>query len=100
METGTDRYPGNVRELGNFIERSVILSSDSTLAAPVGELRSPDNTTAQARTLEDVEREHIVRTLEESDWVIAGRSGAAAKLGTKRTSLQYKMQKLGITRPD
>jgi transcriptional regulator with GAF, ATPase, and Fis domain len=93
-------WPGNVRELENFIERSVILSPGSMLEAPLGELESSrPSSPSNAISLEDVEREHIRRTLEECRWVVAGRSGAAAKLGLKRTSLQYKMQKLGISRP-
>jgi formate hydrogenlyase transcriptional activator len=97
-------WPGNVRELDNFIERSVILSQGSTLDVPLGELepftrREADVSTLDVNTLKDLEREHILRALSESNWVVAGRSGAAAKLGMKRTSLQYKMQKLGITRP-
>ncbi|MGH7449935.1 MAG: sigma 54-interacting transcriptional regulator, partial [bacterium] len=92
-------WPGNVREMENFIERSVILSQGSTLEAPVGELRPLNGKAAEVITLEGVEREHILRALNECNWVIAGPSGAAAKLGMKRTSLQYKMQKLDITRP-
>jgi formate hydrogenlyase transcriptional activator len=95
-------WPGNVRELDNFIERSVILSQGSTLDVPLGELEPFTRFTrreADVSTLKDLEREHILRALNESNWVVAGRSGAAAKLGMKRTSLQYKMQKLGIIRP-
>jgi len=92
-------WPGNVREIENFIERSVILSQGATLEAPLGELRHLNSKAVEVITLEGVEREHILRALNECNWVIAGASGAAAKLGMKRTSLQYKMQKLGITRP-
>jgi formate hydrogenlyase transcriptional activator len=95
-------WPGNVRELDNFIERSVILSQGSTLDVPLGELEPFTRFTrreADVSTLKDLEREHILRALNESNWVVAGRSGAAAKLGMKRTSLQYKMQRLGIIRP-
>jgi formate hydrogenlyase transcriptional activator len=92
-------WPGNVRELENFIERSVILSQGSTLEVPLGELKPVSGTAADGTTLEDFEREHILRALNESHWVIAGPSGAAARLGMKRTSLQHRMQKLGITRP-
>jgi formate hydrogenlyase transcriptional activator len=92
-------WPGNVRELENFIERSVILSQGSTLEVPLGELKPVSGTAADGSTLKDFEREHILRALNECHWVIAGPSGAAAKLGMKRTSLQYRMQKLGITRP-
>jgi formate hydrogenlyase transcriptional activator len=92
-------WPGNVREVENFVERCVILSQGSTLEVPLGELQ-PVSSPAADGTLEGVEREHILRCLNECDWVIAGPSGAAAKLGMKRTSLQSKMQKLGITRPE
>ncbi|MGR9053006.1 MAG: sigma-54 interaction domain-containing protein [Gammaproteobacteria bacterium] len=92
-------WPGNVRELANFIERSVILSHGRALDIPVAELQSVEATQAGDMSLVDFEREHILRALHESNWVVAGPSGAAAKLGMKRTSLQYKMQKLGITRP-
>jgi formate hydrogenlyase transcriptional activator len=88
-----------VRELENFIERSVILSAGSRLDAPLGELNSfRSETPNESPTLEDMERNHILHALNESNWVIGGPSGAAVKLGMKRTSLQYKMQKLGITR--
>jgi formate hydrogenlyase transcriptional activator len=91
-------WPGNVRELANFIERCVILSQGSMLEIPIGELKFSKGTETEATTLEGVEREHILRVLNECNWVIAGPSGAAAKLGMKRTSLQRKMQKLRITR--
>jgi formate hydrogenlyase transcriptional activator len=95
------RWPGNVRELQNFVERAVILSPASILRAPVAELESssplPQPSPATS-ALVQVEREHIVRALEESNWVVGGRNGAAARLGLKRTSLVYKMQKLGISR--
>jgi formate hydrogenlyase transcriptional activator len=95
-------WPGNVRELENFVERCVILTQGPTLEVPLGELGPLPSILAPsgpAATLEGVEREHIIRTLVSCNWVIAGRSGAAVKLGMKRTSLQYKMQKLGINRP-
>ena len=93
-------WPGNVRELENLIERSVIISPTSTLEVPLAELRPGAIEVAEPnQSLEGMERQHIRRALQESNWVIAGASGAAAKLGLKRTSLQYKMQKLGITRP-
>ena len=66
---------------------------------PLGELRPPEDGDLDATSLRGMEREHILRVLHECNWVIAGPSGAAAKLGLKRTSLQYKMQKLGISRP-
>ncbi|HJT19572.1 MAG TPA: sigma 54-interacting transcriptional regulator [Nitrospira sp.] len=93
-------WPGNVRELENFLERAVILSSGSELFVPLSELkRTPGpSSNSAAVTLEQAERDHILRTLRETDWVIGGASGAAAKLGMKRTTLQSKMQKLGIAR--
>ncbi len=91
-------WPGNIRELENFIERSVILSRGPSLEVPLGELKPAGAKTADAATLEDIQREHILHALDECNWVISGPTGAAAKLGMKRTSLQYKMQKLGITR--
>jgi formate hydrogenlyase transcriptional activator len=95
-------WPGNVRELENFIERSVILTQGRVFFAPMGELRtaSPDRTKKTGSTLEDVERDYILRTLRESGGVIAGVHGAAARLGMKRTTLQSRMQKLGITREE
>ena len=94
-------WPGNVRELQNFIERAVILSPQSVLRAPTFELE-PLRMTAQATVpmtgLEEVERDHILRALDASDWVVGGSNGAAARLGMKRTSLVYRMQKLRISR--
>jgi formate hydrogenlyase transcriptional activator len=94
------RWPGNIRELQNFIERTVILSPGKVLLAPLSELKQPvAEAPAQGSTLEQVERDHILRALQETKWVIGGPHGAAARLGLKRTSLVFKMQKLGITRP-
>ncbi len=92
-------WPGNVRELGNFIERSVILSESAELEAPLAELEPNYEPDQEDMSLVDFERAHILKALQESNWVVAGPSGAAVKLGMKRTSLQYKMQKLGIKRP-
>jgi formate hydrogenlyase transcriptional activator len=95
------RWPGNIRELQNFIERAVILSPHSVLRAPVGELepfQSKRGSEVALSGLAEVERDHIVRALEASDWVVGGRNGAAARLGMKRTSLVYRMQRLGINR--
>lgn len=92
-------WPGNVRELANFIERGVILSKGDRLDVPLAELKSSDPRLPEDLSLIDFEREHILKALNECEWVVAGPSGAAAKLGMKRTSLQYKMQKLGIVRP-
>ncbi len=93
-------WPGNVRELENLIERSVILSAGPTLEVPLAELALEGVSAPEDPTLEALEREHIVRTLDECGWVIAGAKGAATKLGMKRTTLQYRMQKLGIHRRD
>jgi formate hydrogenlyase transcriptional activator len=95
------RWPGNVRELQNFVERAVILSPHSVLRAPIRELEPFHHRQEQTATmngLAEVERDHIVRALEASNWIVAGRNGAAERLGMKRTSLVYRMQKLGITR--
>ena len=92
-------WPGNVRELENFIERSIILSRDQTLIVPKAELMPRGVPSHTVNTLEEAEREHILRALQSSNWLIGGTSGAAAKLGMKRTSLQYKIQRLGIMRP-
>ena len=93
------QWPGNIRELQNFIERSVILTSGSVLYPPLASLRSaPEAESLEAITLEDAEREHILKALEHTGWVVAGRNGAAARLGIKRSTLYFKMQKLGISR--
>ncbi len=93
-------WPGNVRELENFIERSVILSQGSTLSVPLAELRIEYDGPQMDSTLESLEREHILRVLRETGGVIAGLHGAASRLGMKRTTLQSRMQKLGITREE
>ena len=96
------RWPGNVRELQNFIERAVILSPRSVLRAPIGELQSfapVKEPSGPMGGLAEVERDHILRVLEASDWVVGGRNGAAERLGMKRTSLVYRMRKLRISRP-
>ncbi len=94
-------WPGNVRELENFIERAVILTQGPDLLVSLSELkRTPSQTThSGTTTLEQAEREHILKSLRESEWIIGGPAGAAARLGMKRTTLQSKMQKLGISRP-
>jgi formate hydrogenlyase transcriptional activator len=99
-------WPGNIRELQNFIERAVILSSDTVLRPPLAELKNPiglsamqnGNGNGHGSLLQDAEREHIVRILKEADWVLGGNNGAAAKLGVPRTTLLYKMRRLGIPR--
>jgi formate hydrogenlyase transcriptional activator len=97
------RWPGNVRELQNFIERAVILSPLSVLRAPIGELEQQfvarKDSAIPIGGLAQVERDHILRVLEASDWVVGGRNGAAERLGMKRTSLVYRMRKLRISRP-
>jgi formate hydrogenlyase transcriptional activator len=107
-------WPGNVRELENLIERAVLLSRGKELHIPLGELRpangartagaavqipSPGAESSSLATLEETERQHILRALRETQWRIAGPRGAAAILGMKRTTLQARMRKLGIRRP-
>jgi formate hydrogenlyase transcriptional activator len=106
-------WPGNIRELQNLIERAVILSTRPTLDVPVAALNgrkvrpSLASATAvgnlthgrEAETLEDADRRHIVAALERTNWVVAGPNGAAARLGIKRSTLQFRMRKLGIARP-
>src|ERR1700676_4684158 len=93
------QWPGNIRELQNFIERSVILSSGSALHSPLASLRAAAETESlEAVTLEDAERDHIRKILEQTKWVVAGPKGAAARLGIKRSTLYFRMQKLGISR--
>jgi len=99
-------WPGNIRELQNVIERAVIVSRGSVLTLPVAEFKSAParsavaNRARPAKTLRDnlstAERAQIVKALEESNWVIAGANGAAARLGMKRSTLQFRMRKLGI----
>jgi formate hydrogenlyase transcriptional activator len=96
------RWPGNVRELQNFIERAVILSPHLVLRAPISELDPfcpQPKSNLPIGSLAEMERDHIFRVLEASQWVIGGRNGAAERLGMKRTSLVYRMNKLGIKRP-
>ncbi len=112
-------WPGNIRELENFIERAVLLSPAKELRVPVSELKSvtiaagagndsslstaslssPTSSASSISTLEDAERQHILRALRQTGWRIAGAKGAAVLLGTKRTTLQARMRKLGIRRP-
>ncbi|OPZ18362.1 MAG: Formate hydrogenlyase transcriptional activator [candidate division BRC1 bacterium ADurb.BinA364] len=96
-------WPGNVRELQNVIERAVILSPGPSLQVPLGDLHLAEThapaTAEAAVTLADAEREHILGALRETHWVVGGPKGAAARLGMKRSTLQKKMQKLGISRP-
>lgn len=93
-------WPGNIRELENLVERSVILTQGVDLQVPMSELQAENRlVTTSAITLEEAEREQILRVLRETKWVVGGPDGAAARLGLKRTTLQSKMQKLNITRP-
>ena len=98
-------WPGNVRELEHFIERAVILSPGSELQPPLSELsyQNPPSAIAAAEsnstTLREAEREHIVRTLQDTNWTIGGPAGAAARLGMKRTTLHSLVKRLGIDRP-
>jgi formate hydrogenlyase transcriptional activator len=92
-------WPGNIRELQNVIERAVILSQGTVLTVPRSEFESPSPSTSSPVTLEDAERDHILRALEQTGWVIGGGAGAAARLGLKRTSLVSTMRRLGIVRP-
>ena len=90
-------WPGNVRELENFIERAVILSRGPSLRAPLAEIREDAPDSAGSATLEQVEREHIIRVLRESGGVV---TAAATRLGLHRTTLNAMMKKLGISRGD
>lgn len=114
-------WPGNVRELENFLERAVLLSAGKELRVPVSELKPNDSgnqgfsdgadpvstfgafaapaTASSIATLEEAERQHILRALRKTEWRVAGPKGAAAILGMKRTTLQARMRKLGIRRP-
>jgi len=93
------QWPGNIRELQNFIERSVILSVGPVLSPPLAQLKDSSAAASMgAVTLEEAERDHILKTLEHTKWVVAGPNGAAARLGVKRSTLYFRMQKLGISR--
>jgi formate hydrogenlyase transcriptional activator len=97
-------WPGNVRELQNVVERAVILSSGPSLHVPLGELQTaveePSAPTAAPVTLTDAEREHILTALRDTGWVLGGPKGAGARLGMKRSTLRWKMKRLGISRPE
>ena len=100
--TALSRYdwPGNIRELENLIERAVILTQGTVLYVPLTELKPrPGDGIPLPETLEETERQHILRILKATRWVIGGPTGAAAHLGMKRTTLQSKMRRLGIVRP-
>jgi formate hydrogenlyase transcriptional activator len=98
-------WPGNVRELQNFIERAVILTTDGELHVPLSEFKGNSDATVapsngDGRTLRDMERQHILEALQKCNWVIGGPAGAAMRLGMKRTSMLYRMEKLRISRED
>ena len=100
------RYPwrGNIRELENLIERAVILTVGPVLRVPLEDLPArvitcPVNGAARPRTLEEAERAHILATVKETKWVLSGPNGAARRLGMNRSTLQFRMKKLGILRP-
>ncbi|HLK64323.1 MAG TPA: sigma 54-interacting transcriptional regulator [Bryobacteraceae bacterium] len=93
-------WPGNIRELQNFIERAVVFSPESVLRLPLTDLkemtRQPSAPASASRTLAEAEREHILEVLRQTDGLIGGLHGAASRLGLPRTTLVYKMRKLGI----
>jgi formate hydrogenlyase transcriptional activator len=96
------QWPGNIRELENVIERAVILSRGSVLRVPHRDLQSrvtAGHSSQKPETLADVEREHIRAVLKSSRWVLSGARGAAARLGMNRSTLYFRMKKLGIERP-
>ena len=94
-------WPGNIRELQNLIERAVILSPGEVLQVSVSEFdEKPESATSRSgQTLEEAERLHILETLNKTRWVLSGPRGAAARLGINRSTLQFRMKKLGIERP-
>jgi formate hydrogenlyase transcriptional activator len=97
-------WPGNIRELQNVLERAVILSPGPSLQVPLSELQpaveQASGPNPAALTLADAEREHILGILRETGWVVGGPQGAASRLGMRRSTLQWKMKKLGISRPE
>ncbi|MGB6678440.1 MAG: sigma 54-interacting transcriptional regulator [Terriglobales bacterium] len=94
-------WPGNIRELQNLMERAVLLSSGPSLRVPLTDIRTVFDlgATSNGGALEQVERELILSALRESNWVVGGTRGAAARLRLNRTGLAYKMKKFGISRP-
>jgi formate hydrogenlyase transcriptional activator len=91
-------WPGNIRELQNFIERAVVLSPESILRLPLMDLKqmTKQPSASASRTLAEAEREHILDVLKQTDGLIGGQQGAAVRLGLPRTTLVYRMRKLGI----
>ena len=94
-------WPGNIRELENLMERAVILSNGPVLRVPLEALDrvAPGPVNGKPRTLEEAEREHILAAVKETKWVLSGPRGAATRLGMNRSTLQFRMKKLGILRP-
>ena len=96
------QWPGNIRELQNLIECATILSNRPVLRVPLGDLKTQQTPVAEGgknQTLEDAERAHILAILKETKWVLSGPQGAAARLGLNRSTLRFRMGKLGIVRP-
>ena len=94
-------WPGNIRELENVIERAVIVSCGSVLEVSLRDLSShiaAGDGQDGYQTLEEVERKHILATLKQTRWVLSGPRGAATRLGLNRSTLQFRMKKLGIVR--
>jgi formate hydrogenlyase transcriptional activator len=94
-------WPGNIRELENVIERAMILSSGPILRVSQQDLKTrvaPGHNADRMQTLEEVKRNHILKTLKETRWTLSGPSGAAARLGLNRSTLYFRMKKLGIAR--
>jgi formate hydrogenlyase transcriptional activator len=90
-------WPGNIRELQNFIERGVIISRGSIFQPDLDQIQPQrDRLRCNEQTLSDVTRNHILQILDEVNWVVGGRHGAATRLGIPRTTLIYKMRRLGI----
>jgi formate hydrogenlyase transcriptional activator len=94
-------WPGNIRELHNLVERAVILSSGNVLHVPLQDLkhRFASTITSSSQTLDETERAHILAVLEKAKWKLSGPNGAVARLGLNRSTLQFRMKKLGIVRP-
>ena len=95
-------WPGNIRELENLLERAVILSPGPVLQVPLGDFErrtTPGQANGKHQTLEDAERAHILATLKETRWVLSGPNGASTRLGMNRSTLQFRLKKLGIVRP-
>jgi formate hydrogenlyase transcriptional activator len=95
-------WPGNIRELQNLVERALILTTGPVLRVPLDGLRAhsvPAVPASRSRTLREAEREHVLAVLGETRWVLGGPNGAAARLGLNRSTLQFRLKKLGIARP-